>query len=90
MKLERVFLFALCIGCLFWLADDASAATIHVRQDGTGDADNIQDGIYMADVADTVLVQAMLDAGARPGALDSHGRTAAQYARHCAQQVDRA
>ncbi len=56
MKLERVFLFALCIGCLFWLADDASAATIHVRQDGTGDADNIQDGIYMADVADTVLV----------------------------------
>ena len=56
MKLERVFLFALCIGCLFWLADDASAATIHVRQDGTGDADNIQDGIDMADVADTVLV----------------------------------
>ncbi len=56
MNLERVFLLALCLGSLLWLAGDASAATIQVKQDGSGDADTIQGGIDMASAGDTVLV----------------------------------
>ena len=41
---------------LIWIAGEASAATIEVKKDGTGDSTTIQGGIDMANAGDTVLV----------------------------------